>query len=195
MRKATHSATLQRPKPQRGVFWCLLLTLVLGLPAAFAADNGTIGSLPSSDGGGDGQNFFLTGPRGLVYDAIVDAYGEGYYVAVDLPGNLVWIEFYGSDVTVIFDEVLLASHPELSMGLTAGFEGGGMLVLPRIDGALTGQRWTVGMGYSMPLPYGRIEGLLSHELELVTVQKNTFERGWYDFTSGGGLLAMNQSLK
>ena len=99
------------PKTSTGRRSLLLLaavfSLLVSLPGTGAAgSDGTIGGLPSADGGDGSQNFYLTGPRLLLEEVIVDAYGEGFVVLIDLPGDELWIEFYG-DVCLILDETVM----------------------------------------------------------------------------------------
>lgn len=168
-----------------------VLGLFLGASRGVAGGDGTIGSLPSADGGDGSQTFYLTGPRDLVHDAIVDASGEGYFVPVDLPGDEVWIEFYG-DVCITFDEQVLKAHPEIEIGLTAGFEGGGMLVLPEVGGLLSGRKLFVGVGLSLATPLARIQTLVQEGLVLHTAQAVTRHRAEIRYESGGGLLRVCQ---
>lgn len=150
-----------------------------------AGGSDTIGSLPSADGGDGSQTFYVTGPRDLIHHVITDASGDGYYVPVDLPGEDIWVEFYG-DFCVTFDELVLEAHPEVEIGLTAGFEGAGMLVLPEVGGLLSGRKLFVDVGLSMATPFARIRGLVQEGLVLHTAQAVTRHRAEirYDSTYG-----------
>lgn len=161
---------------------------------AVAGGDGTIGTLPSADGGDGTQNFFVTGPRQWIGDAIQGASGRGYFVPVDLPGDAVWIEFYG-DVDLTLDEVFLLQHPEIEIGLTAGFAGAGMLVKPEVGGHLSGRELLVGVGMSLPTPLARIHDLVEDGLVLHTGQ--LVQRTLVDvaYEVGGGQLRIRQQRK
>lgn len=159
-----------------------------------AGGDGTIGSLPSADGGDGSQTFYMSGPRDLVHDSIVDATGDGFYVAVDLPGDEVWIEFYGN-VCLTLDERMLLQNSELDTGITAGFEGGGMLVVPEIGGELSAREIFVGVGLSLETPYNRIRSLVEQGLVLHTAQAVTRKRAAISYEAAGGLLKVCQVRK
>ena len=165
----------------------------IALQPIVASADGTIGSLPSADGGDGTQNFYLRGPRALVSQVIVDAHGTGFYVPIDLPGEDVWIEFYG-DVVLILDEALLELNPNLELGVTAGFAGGGMLVFSEVDGKIQRRRTYVGMGYSMETPYSAISELTEGSFALLTLQRATMGRGRLEYSSVGDLFIIDQDL-
>jgi len=156
-----------------------------------AGSDGTIGSLPSGDSGDGSQTFYLTGPRSLMDDVILTAGGTGYYVPVDLPGGDVWLEFYG-DVCVTLDQQVLADHPELELGLTSGFVGGGMLVEPEVGGLLSGRQLFVASGLTLPTPYGRIAEMLPQGLRLLTTQRIHRAHAVVSYDLFGGLLNVCQ---
>jgi len=172
-----------------------VLSLLIGLPGTGdAAGDGTIGGLPSADGGDGSQNFYLTGPRALLEDVIIDAYGDGFVVLIDLPSDALWIEFYG-DVCLLLDEAVLDANPDLGIGLTAGFNGGGMVVVPEIDNVFQDRRWFVSMGFSMPTPYDGIKGLLDGQFSMHTVQVGTGRRGEVSYNALGGVLRICQQFQ
>jgi hypothetical protein len=172
-----------------------VFSLLVGVPGTGdAAGDGTIGGLPSADGGDGSQNFYLTGPRDLLDEVIVDAYGEGFVVLINLPGDALWIEFYG-DVSLLLDETVLDDHPEIGVGLTAGFNGGGMVVAPEVDNVLEDRRWFVSMGYSMPTPYDSIKELLDGQFSMHTLQVGTGRRGEVSYESSRGILSLRQEFQ
>ena len=175
--------------------WGALLALFFIAPLRGTAGGGdTIGSLPSADGGDGTQTLFLTGPRALVSEAIVDAWGDGFYVTVDLPDGKIWIEFYG-DVCLLFDEVVLEDNSELEIGLTAGFESSGMMIVPEVDGVLSGRRIFLEAGGSMETPIESIKPLAAGEFALLTAQIGGHTRARIDYDSYGGLLTVCQDKK
>ena len=186
----------------RRAFLCQA-ALVLALCAAFvslngttvrAAGDGTIGSLPSADGGDGSQSFYFTGDRALVMQSIVDAYGTGYYVPINLPDGQLWLEFYG-DVTLVFDAQILHYNSALGMGLNAGFNGGGMIVMTQIDGQVQRRpRWG-GMGFSMSTNYDSVSELAKGDFALVTMQRQSMRRGRIDYDLAGSLFTVNQDLQ
>ncbi|MDA1265974.1 MAG: hypothetical protein O2816_12910 [Planctomycetota bacterium] len=159
-----------------------------------AVGDSTIGSLPSADEGDGSQNFYLAGPRELVADTIVDTYGDGFYVLIALPDDQVWIEFYG-DVTVHFDQGLLEQHPELQLGLSAGFNGGGMVLVPEIDGEFSSREFSVEAGHSFQTPYARFAGLLDAPLSFHSTQVLTGLRGETSFLALNSRVIIQQDLK
>ncbi len=158
-----------------------------------AAGDGTIGSLPSADGGDGSQTFYLTGSRSLLNQTITDAYGTGFYVPTYLPGNVVWLDFYG-DVTLVLDEQVLDSIPSLSMGLGSGFNGGGMTAMTEIDGSIVGRPIFVQTGATLNTDFDKISGFLSGQFALVTLQRRGLARGRVDYISNAGLLTIQQDL-
>lgn len=172
-----------------------VFSLLIGLPGTGgAAGDGTIGGLPSADGGDGSQNFYLTGPREALEEVILGAYGEGFVVLIDLPGDSIWIEFYGN-VCLLLDEVVLDANPELGMGLTAGFNGGGMVVIPEIDNVFQDRRWFVSMGFSMATHYDDIKGLLDGQFSLHTLQLMIGRRGEISYDASGGTLRICQQFQ
>lgn len=171
-----------------------LLSFALAAGAVSARCGDTIGSLPSAGGGDGSQNFFFSGPRELIGDAIVDAFGDGYVVVFQLPEQRIWIEFYGN-VTLYLDERIMDDNPELLLGLTAGFNGGGMLVSAELDGEMTGRRWFVDMGFTLDTPYdGFLASVLGLDPVLHTLQVSSFRRGKLTYDSVGGVLIVEQEL-
>ncbi|MEE8469353.1 MAG: hypothetical protein V3T22_12910 [Planctomycetota bacterium] len=188
---------IPKTRPSRRIFLLLatVLSLLVGLPGTGAAGgDGTIGGLPSADGGDGSQNFYLTGPRALLQDVILDAYGQGFVVLIDLPGEELWIEFYG-DVCLLLDEALLDAHPELGMGLTPGFNGGGMVVVPEIDDVLQNRSWFVSVGFSMPTPYDGIRDLLDGQFSMHSLQVDSGGRGEVSYSASRGMLTVCQKFK
>lgn len=172
-----------------------VFSLLLGLPGTGAAGgDGTIGGLPSADGGDGSQNFYLTGPRAQLQEVILDAYGQGFVVLIDLPGDEIWIEFYG-DVCLVLDEAVMDAHPELGLGLTAGFNGGGMLVVPEIDNVLQDRRWFVGVGFSMATLYDDIHGLLDGQFSMHTLQVGSGQRAEISYEASRGILTVCQDFQ
>lgn len=179
--------------------WTLALGLLLLAPLALTTlglgGNGSVGSLPSADDGDGSQNFYMRAPRDLVDHAIVDAFGDGFYVAVALPDNDVWLEFYGN-VTVRFDRTVLAAHDEkIQLGLSPGFNGGGMLVLPKIDGQFVPRPFALEAGFPLSTPYKALEPLLDAPLSLHTTQAQTGLRGELAYSTVGSLLQIEQSIQ
>jgi len=150
--------------------------------------------LPSADGGDGSQNFYLTGPRSLLEEVIVDAYGDGFVVLIDLPGDGIWIEFYG-DVCLLLDEAVLDRHPEIGIGLTSGFNGGGMVVVPEIDNVLQDRRWFVSMGFSMATPYDGMQDLLDGQFSMHTMQLGSNRRGEVSYEASGGIFSICQEFQ
>ena len=186
----------------RRAFLCQA-AVVLALCAAFvsltgttvrAAGDGTIGSLPSADGGDGSQSFYFTGDRPLLMQSIVDAYGTGYYVPINLPNGQVWLEFYG-DVTLVLDEQVLHDNPSLGMGLNAGFNGGGMTVRAQIDGRVQRQPRWVGMGFSMSTNFHAVAKLATHDFALLTMQRQTMRRGRIDYDLTSDLFTVTQDIQ
>jgi hypothetical protein len=158
-----------------------------------ATGDSTIGTLPSADGGDGNQSLYISGPRALVMDAIVDAWGTGYYVAVTLPDQGLWIEFYG-DVCITLDEALLEANSSLKVGMSAGFLGGGMTLVPEIDGSFSGQNIYVAVGDSWGTPYDRLEPLLGGSLVFYSTQAVTGLRAEIGYSSAGGTLMICQNI-
>jgi len=179
--------------------WVLALGLLLVAPLALSTlglgGNGSVGSLPSADDGDGSQNFYMRAPRDLVDEAVVDAWGEGFYVAVSLPDNEMWLEFYGN-VTVRFDRTVLEAHTDsIQLGISPGFNGGGMLVLPEIDGQFAPRPIQLEAGFPMGTPYEALEPLLDAPLSLHTTQALTGVRGELAYTGIGSLLEIVQSIR
>jgi len=158
-----------------------------------AVCDGTIGSLPAADGGDGSQSFYVTGERNVVMQSIVDAYGTGYYVLINLPNGQLWLEFYG-DVTLVFDEQVLDDNPSIGMGLNAGFTGGGMYVMTEIDNQLQGRPRWVDMGFSMATDYDTVADLAAGDFALVTMQRQGLQRGRIDYDAIGGIFTVTQDL-
>lgn len=173
-----------------------LLVLAFGaLSVSPVTGDSTVGSLPSADDGDGSQNFYVTGPRGEVEAAIADAWGDGFYVLVPLPDGHVWIEFYG-DVTVVFDRQLLEESDDLALGLSAGFVGGGMVIVPEIDGVLSSRKYEVEAGFSWATPFRRIAPLLDDSLALHTAQMADGQRAEISYLGfGEDLFAIQQDMK
>jgi hypothetical protein len=176
-----------------GLIAVALLMLAGLATVSRATGDSTVGSLPSADGGDGNQSLYISGPRALVMDAIVDAWGTGYYVAVTLPDQSLWIEFYG-DVCVTLDEALLEANSSLKVGMSAGFIGGGMTLVPEIDGDFSGQNIFVGVGDSWGTPYGRLEPLLGGSLVFYSTQAVTGLRAEIAYSSAGGTLMICQNI-
>jgi hypothetical protein len=186
----------------RRAFLCRAV-VVLALCAAFvsltgttvrAAGDGTIGSLPSADGGDGSQSFYFTGDRSLVSQSIVDAYGTGYYVPINLPDGQIWLEFYG-DVTLVFDEQILHGNPSLGMGLNAGFNGGGMIVMTQVDGQVQRRPRWVGMGFSMSTNFNEVARLAQHDFALLTMQRKSTRRARIDYDLTNDLFTVTQDIQ
>jgi hypothetical protein len=186
----------------RRAFLCQA-AVVLAMCAAFvvligttvrAGGDGTIGSLPSADGGDGSQSFYFTGDRSLVTQSIVDAYGTGYYVPINLPNGQIWLEFYG-DVTLVFDGQVLHDNPALGMGLNAGFNGGGMTVLAQINGQVQRRPRWVGMGFSMSTNFHEVAELAQQEFALLTMQRQTMRRGRIDYDLTNDLFTVTQDIQ
>ncbi len=182
------------PRASLSLQLALLLTLPL-LLVGLGRSNGSVGSLPSADGGDGSQNFYLQAPRDLVEDLIVDAWGSGYFVVVPLPDEEVWLEFYG-DVSVQLDRAVIAAHlSEIDFGLSAGFNGGGMVVVPEVDGQLSSRRISIGAGFTLDTPYRRIDPLLDAPLTFHTTQRLNGQRAEIEYIGMGGLFVIQQDLK
>jgi hypothetical protein len=189
-------------RTSRPAFLCRAV-VVLALCAAFvsltgttvrAAGDGTIGSLPSADGGDGSQSFYFTGDRSLVSQSIVDAYGTGYYVPINLPDGQIWLEFYG-DVTLVFDEQVLYDNPSLGMGLNAGFNGGGMIVMTQVDGQVQRRPRWVGMGFSMSTNFNEVAKLAQHDFALLTMQRKSMRRARIDYDLANDLFTVTQDIQ
>ena len=186
----------------RRTFLCQA-AVVLALCAAFvsltgttvrAAGDGTIGSLPSADGGDGSQSFYFTGDRALVTQSIVDAYGTGYYVPINLPDGQIWLEFYG-DVTLVFDGQVLLENPALGLGLNAGFNGGGMTVMVQIDGQIQRRPRWVGMGFSMSTNFHEVSKLAERDFALLTMQRQSMRRGRIDYDLTNDMFTVGQDFQ
>jgi len=186
----------------RRTFLCQA-AVVLALCAAFvcltgttvrAAGDGTIGSLPSADGGDGSQSFYFTGDRALVTQSIVDAYGTGYYVPINLPNGQIWLEFYG-DVTLVFDGQVLLENPALGLGLNAGFNGGGMTVRVQIDGQIQRRPRWVGMGFSMSTNFHEVSKLAEKGFALLTMQRQSMRRGRIDYELANDMFTVRQDIQ
>lgn len=159
-----------------------------------AVGDSTVGGLPSADDGDGTQNFYLRAPRELVDDLIVDAWGDGFYVVVALPDEELWIEFYGS-VTVQLDRDLLTVHSgKAQLGMSAGFVGNGMLIVPEIDGELSSRRIAVDAGHSFATPLDRLEPLLTGPLSFHTTQVGNGTRGEIEYIALNNILVVQQKL-
>ena len=186
----------------RRTFLCQA-AVVLALCAAFvsltgttvrAAGDGTIGSLPSADGGDGSQSFYFTGDRSLMTQAIVDASGTGYYVPINLPDGQIWLEFYG-DVTLVFDGQVLRDNPALGMGLNAGFNGGGMTVMVEVDGKIQRRPRWVGMGFSMSTDFHEVSKLAERDFALLTIQRQSMRRGRIDYDLTNDMFTVTQDIQ
>ena len=178
-----------------GLLGALALVVTSAVTMTGAVGDSTVGGLPSADDGDGTQNFYLRAPRELAGEAIVDAWGDGFYVVVALPDEELWIEFYG-DVTVQFDLELIAAHSDkIQLGLSAGFQGTGMIIVPEIDGQLSGRQISVDAGFSFSTPYDRIGPLLGTPLSFHTTQVQTGQRAELEYFAFDGLLVIQQDLK
>lgn len=172
----------------------LALVAASALTMTGAVGDSTVGGLPSADDGDGTQNFYLRAPRELADDLIVDAWGDGFYVVVDLPDEELWLEFYGK-VTVQLDRDLLLAHSDKTqVGMSAGLAGAGMLVVPEIDGQLSGRTFSIDAGYSFATPLDRIDPLLSGSLSFHTTQVGDGARGEVEYIGMDGLLVVQQKL-
>lgn len=188
------SLRLATSAAQLALALCLLFVAPLAL-STFGLGNGSVGSLPSADDGDGTQNFYLRAPRDLVDDAVVDAWGDGFFVAVPLPNDEMWVEFYGN-VSVQFDRTVLAANADsIQLGLSPGFMGGGMLVLPEIDGEFAPRPISLDVGMPMATPYEALEPLLDAPLSLHTTQTLTGVRAELAYTGLGHLLQIDQSIQ
>ncbi len=177
-----------------GALGALALVAASAVTTTGAVGDSTVGGLPSADDGDGTQNFYLRAPRELADDLIVDAWGEGFYVVVALPDEEISVEFYGN-VTVQFDRDLLLAHSgKAQVGMNAGIVGSGMLVIPEIDGQLSGRTFSIGAGSSFATPLDRINPLLSGSLLFHTTQAGIGTRGEVEYIGMDGLLAVQQKL-
>ncbi len=172
----------------------ILLAGVMTASHAVPGDQ-TVGSLPSAGGGDGTQNFYLTGPRALIKQAIVDASGNGFFVPIDLPGDMVWLEFYG-EVCLVLDEAFLFQNPSMDLGITAGFAGQGMIAIPEVDGILSSRAIYIAPGYSFATSYSWLDDHVdTAPVVMHTTQRADGVRADVTYTSSAGLLTICQDYK
>ena len=173
----------------------------VGLATLAAADNGgnmaggDTGSLPLQNGAEPGANpgpdqaFYLTGDRAMLALAVVEVSGPGYVRVFEISDGNVWVEFYG-DLRLRLDESVLRTGL-VSMGVVAGFEGGGMRAALDLDRDTRPS--FVPMGGSLEIPYNRLQaaGFFERSTNLRTRQSSGLS-GDTSFVSRFGFLTVSQ---